>query len=394
MNERMLQIFASVIARGGGAVYGPPISVDFNPTEDTYLRSDTPTTNYNADTGFYVGENASVVRTLRGLMRFSYAWFPSTGVISSRVLSLYESVEFANNARTMRIYEPLRAWVSAQATWNRYATGLDWQTAGGFGALDCEQTEIASRAFSATETTGEYKTFTLPGAALGDFEAQGLFFKMDTEDADQHGFISVDNATNKPYQTIVFTDLLANTTGWSAVGDSKTIVSVNTWPASLTSTLNVNENARYAKIGFAAASGRTVATAQDNIDAELAAITDTASKVFLNLGVNDAMAGLPAEAAWKADYLYILDALHTKWPGATVYLTRPWTRGEATDCNTLATWIADCQALRPTFSSLGDDERVWLEGGDDGVTMTTDGVHYSAAGQVEKVVQCKTLLGY
>jgi hypothetical protein len=40
------------------------------------------------------------------------------------------------------------------------------------------------------------------------------------------------------------------------------------------------------------------------------------------------------------------------------------------------------------------DERVWLEGGDDGATMTTDGVHYSSAGQTACAAAWQTVLGY
>jgi hypothetical protein len=110
------------------------------------------------------------------------------------------------------------------------------------------------------------------------------------------------------------------------------------------------------------------------------------------LGVNDTTA-LPAEATWKANYLYIVDAMNVKWPNAIIYIAKVWGRTETADCNTLAGWIDDIVASR-AFLRVGHDERGWLEGGDDGVTMTTDGIHYSVAGNAECAAQWQSVMGY
>jgi len=117
------------------------------------------------------------------------------------------------------------------------------------------------------------------------------------------------------------------------------------------------------------------------VDADLAAMTTgTPTIIMFNLGANDVVS-LPAEATWKANLVYILDAFHAKWSGAKVYVMRPWRRGEAADCNTLATWIAAVIADgRSAWAFVGPDERVFLEGGDDGVTYTVDGIHPNATG--------------
>lgn len=140
-------------------------------------------------------------------------------------------------------------------------------------------------------------------------------------------------------------------------------------------------------------SGSTVAIRQGTIDSDLSGLTGTPTHILSNLGANDA-ASLPAEATWKANYLYILDAMHTKWPGATIYVTRPWRRNYGANCNTLAGWIADIVAARTSFLRLGDDERVWLEGGDDGATNTSDGTHYSAAGVLVAATQRQAIMGW
>ena len=139
--------------------------------------------------------------------------------------------------------------------------------------------------------------------------------------------------------------------------------------------------------------GATVASMATGIDALLATVSPGAAGVLINLGVNE-MSALPAEATWRADYQTIIDAAHTKWPTATIWLARPWMRGYDAESDTLAGWIATLQAANAGYVSVGTDERVWMEGGDNGVTMTTDGVHYSAAGQTECAVQWRTSLGY
>jgi hypothetical protein len=116
--------------------------------------------------------------------------------------------------------------------------------------------------------------------------------------------------------------------------------------------------------------------------------------ILFNLGVNDVWEGLPDETTWKADVLYILDAFKAVNPDMVAYVMRPWIRGRDAYCGTLADWIDDVVAARPTWVHLGPDERIWLKGADDGATMTYDGIHYSAAGNAECAAQWQTTLGY
>lgn len=127
------------------------------------------------------------------------------------------------------------------------------------------------------------------------------------------------------------------------------------------------------------------------VDSNLADETFRTDRILINLGAND-VGSLPAEATWKANLTSIIDSFRAKW-NCVIYISRVWRRDFETQCDTLATWIADVVATYPSGVYVADDERGWLEGGDDGATMTTDGVHYSAAGQVEKVEQMKTVLG-
>lgn len=123
----------------------------------------------------------------------------------------------------------------------------------------------------------------------------------------------------------------------------------------------------------------------------LAAERSNHTAVLFNLGVNDF--GAATEAGWKADVQYIAAAVHARWPQALFYLMRPWKQGHNATADTYAGWIADIVA-GCSYCRSGPDERSWLKGADDGATNTTDGIHYSAAGQAAAAAQWKTTLGY
>lgn len=130
--------------------------------------------------------------TWRWLLKFnglSDGTIPAGDVIHSAVLSIHEYVEYSTNARTCRVFRQKRAWVPAECTWNIYATGNNWQSAGGFGADDCEQDDIGSRAFSDSESVPEFKDFALDAAAIkeivaGTWQNNGFLLKFDTENSD------------------------------------------------------------------------------------------------------------------------------------------------------------------------------------------------------------------
>jgi lysophospholipase L1-like esterase len=115
-------------------------------------------------------------------------------------------------------------------------------------------------------------------------------------------------------------------------------------------------------------------------------------RVLINLGVND-MGSLPAEAAWEANYLSMIDAILAKWPTARVYLMRPWKQGFDALSATLHSWIDVIRAARAAAVFVGPDEAIWLKGSDNGVTNTPgDGIHYSAAGNAACVAQWMAVL--
>lgn len=108
--------------------------------------------------------------------------------------------------------------------------------------------------------------------------------------------------------------------------------------------------------------------------------------VLIDIGVNDVGFvppwSLPNQTTWQNNYLSAIDQIHTQWPDAQIYLTKPWKQqsgGDDTVFDTMAGWIDNVIAARAAFVHEGDDERVWFE--PNVATYSDDGIHYNAAGQ-------------
>src|SRR3990167_5392267 len=121
-------------------------------TLDTHIKGNDPTANFGAETFLDVGYN---IGARRALVQFDVSALPANATIISAVLHLWVSGATTNNADTVRAFRLKRAWVGSEATWNIWATAQNWQTAGGFGADDCEQTDIGAAALPAAVTAGQ-----------------------------------------------------------------------------------------------------------------------------------------------------------------------------------------------------------------------------------------------
>lgn len=130
--------------------------------------------------------------------------------------------------------------------------------------------------------------------------------------------------------------------------------------------------------------GGDASTIVIRVDADIAAVGLPLEHDFVlfTVGANDANDVLD-ETTWKGQIGYILDALHTRFANARVGMALPWRRGYDAECDVLAAWITDVVAARSPWAFIGPDERIYLEGGDDGATMTYDGVHPGDLGDLE-----------
>lgn len=115
--------------------------------------------------------------------------------------------------------------------------------------------------------------------------------------------------------------------------------------------------------------------------------------MLVNIGVNDI--NVTPQASFEASLGSLLDKIHTAYPTMHILLALPWKRGFDTQCTTMDdVWIPNVASPRSSFVTLGPDERTVIKAGDNGVTNTTDGVHYSAAGNTAWAAALKTAMGF
>jgi hypothetical protein len=185
---------------------------------DTFISSYYASGNRGANSSLTLGHRGGINDTGRVLIEFPLVDLPDTAVISSITLSLYCTADYSVNSRTYRVYRQKRAWVEGTltgagtadgATWGTYDGSTSWQAAGGFGADDCEQTEIGTCTLTAAETLSAFKDFTLTPTSKADLDlGNGWLIKADTESNDQYVFASSDSsiAANRPRLTIEYTE--------------------------------------------------------------------------------------------------------------------------------------------------------------------------------------------
>lgn len=192
----------------------PLIDPTFGPVQpnaadglDAIISESATTTNYGTLDNFGVGNATVGSGNRRTLIKFNLDALPAIATLKTVKLSLCVRTDDSANARTFRVYRTKRAWVEAQATWNIYSTGNNWSTAGGFHANDCEQTDIGSADFSASETPYAFKDFSLTPTTKTALDlGNGWLIKADTEADDLYYFFSSDWSTDaeRPKLTITY----------------------------------------------------------------------------------------------------------------------------------------------------------------------------------------------
>jgi hypothetical protein len=71
-----------------------------------------------------------------------------------------------------------------------------------------------------------------------------------------------------------------------------------------------------------------------------------------------------------------------------------FTTGGIYYANLRANWLNDVLASRSGWAFPGPDERVFLENGDDGASMTDDGVHPNALGEYRSAQEWRRCIGF
>jgi hypothetical protein len=131
-----------------------------------------------------------------------------------------------------------------------------------------------------------------------------------------------------------------------------------------------------------ATAGWTVQNLLNATDAWIAAATSIPDIILINIGVNDAVTAT-TQSNFESRLGQVLDKLHAAWPLALIYVAKVW-RGDQPSypayCDTLNdVWVPNVLTPRP-WAQFGLDERLVIRDPDDGVTKTSDKVHYNTVG--------------
>jgi hypothetical protein len=180
---------------------------------DAYILNTSATSNYGNATDMGVGENNDTAnKYAHGLIKFDLSSLPANATIVSATLSLWTSGDLSNTNRTIQVYRLKNPFVEGQVTWNRSATGVNWQVAGASGAKDKETNAIGSVLILANESLNTEKQIGLDPAKIqelvnGTFTNNGFILIADTELDDRFNYKTSDtsNTVQRPKLLIQYT---------------------------------------------------------------------------------------------------------------------------------------------------------------------------------------------
>ena len=227
------------------------------PTIDNSMDSYNPTLNYGTSASHFIGEYSGAVFIGRALIKFDIEGeIPAGSTINSATLRLtvLAGGDHSDNARTIRCYRSLRAWVHLESTWNIWKTGSNWTTAGaGSGGNDREAADIGTGTQPAAPNDYAEVDLTLTAAKIqemltgGGFTNNGFVIKVDTETDDMIYYCSANHATagyrpelivdyTPPATTSTSTTITTTSTSTTTTSTSITTTSVSTSSSTSSST--------------------------------------------------------------------------------------------------------------------------------------------------------------
>jgi len=108
----------------------------YNGTTDARIGEFNPDMNFGGNSQLVLREETSASFFVRfAIFAAEGGPVPDNAIVTSAILSLYKS---AGPAAVVKASRVKRAWNEMEVTWNAFATGSSWQTAGARGANDVE----------------------------------------------------------------------------------------------------------------------------------------------------------------------------------------------------------------------------------------------------------------
>lgn len=181
-----------------------------NPSIDTYIANDAPTTNHGTEGSFFVGEWNGGSQVARSLVKFDLSSIPAGSLVTAASLTLTIVSDFSDNARTLSVYRVLRAWNETQATWNVYTTGNNWGTAGCANTTSDRESSAIGTATQPNASSGTV-VVTLNAASIqemitgGVFTNNGFLLQVASESNDMIGYGAREaTLANRPVLAITY----------------------------------------------------------------------------------------------------------------------------------------------------------------------------------------------
>lgn len=135
-----------VLGMLGSGLYADTITLQtgldgYAGTKDTYLRSDTPTTNNGTSIAIIVRDDSANTYISNSLIAFDLAGqLPAGAEVVSATLKLDYYRESGAKDYTYNLHRLLKGWAQNTATWNKLNSGTNWGSPGATGATDRDAT--------------------------------------------------------------------------------------------------------------------------------------------------------------------------------------------------------------------------------------------------------------
>lgn len=196
-------------------------TVTLYPTADTWIDSINEDGNHGSLTYLDIGKFNVGGAVRHALINFGVltSALPADAVISSVVLSIYATQDFASGAGTIGVYRLKKTWVQGTgngfdpvpdgATWDTTDGSTGWGASGALGTEDSESTPIGSLALTATETLNAYKNIPLSVTTRAALDLGYGFLVRQIPNGLSNGYryssSRAGGTTNDPYLTITYT---------------------------------------------------------------------------------------------------------------------------------------------------------------------------------------------
>lgn len=186
----------------------PDVTVSLNPTVDTDIDWNFPTTNFGSQPDLYV----SYGYPARSLLQFDLSGVKAGSKVKSATLRLYLGALTVNASPatktsvnlTLNVHTVTKTWKELEATWRRRVSGTNWSTQGG----DYLSTAVTSKSVPAGTGTGIWVEFTVTPLVQewvdGVTANNGLIVVLPTNSTEELIFNSREATGNPPELVVTY----------------------------------------------------------------------------------------------------------------------------------------------------------------------------------------------